>query len=166
MSQSANQPQPASQANEPFEEPPRDQIPTISRMHVEAGEQSDSDEIWVGAGMNQVIVQTVGRKSGKTHKIMVPYWVDENGHRIVVASYAGGPKHPAWFHNLSDKSANPEIMIRERQHRYWSDAEVLDGDDYERTWAALTADRPFYLDYQSRCERRIPLIRLPETRPV
>ena len=32
---------------------------------------------------------------------------------------------------------------------------------YRRTWKALNADRPFYDDYQSRCTRRIPLIRLP-----
>jgi hypothetical protein len=39
---------------------------------------------------------------------------------------------------------------------------VLDGADYDVTWAALTADRPFYIDYQSRTTRRIPLVRLPE----
>ena len=44
-----------------------------------------------------------------------------------------------------------------------SDAEVLDGDDYDEIWEALTADRPFYNAYKEKTERKIPLIRLPES---
>jgi hypothetical protein len=40
--------------------------------------------------------------------------------------------------------------------------EQLDGAEYDRVWSLLTADRPNYADYQTRTERRIPLIRLPE----
>ena len=47
------------------------------------------DEVWVQAGMHHVTVQTVGRKSGNAHKIALPIWRDANGHRIVVASFAG-----------------------------------------------------------------------------
>ena len=40
------------------------------------------------------------------------------------------------------------------------------GDDYTETWTALTADRAYYNGYQTRCTRRIPLVRLPETNRV
>ena len=50
--------------------------------------------------------------------------------------------------------------------RFGSVPEILDGDDYTRTWAGLTADRAWYDDYQAKTERRIPLVRLPETRPA
>jgi hypothetical protein len=43
---------------------------------------------------------------------------------------------------------------------------VLDGADYDDTWAALTADRSYYRDYQTRCDRRIPLVRLVKVRPA
>ncbi len=152
-----------SQANEPFDTPNAADIPTITTMHVSALEQSDDDAVWVGAGMRQLLFQTVGRKSGKTHTVTCPYWVDAGGDRIVVASFAGQPKHPAWFHNLADKEANPQVLCREKQHVWWSDAQVLEGADRAETWAALTADRPFYNDYQAKCDRTIPLIRLPET---
>ena len=128
-------------------------------------EQTDDDMVWVAAGMSHLLLTTVGRKSGNEHKTPLPYWLDENDDRIVVASMAGAPKSPAWFHNLSDKDANPTILVRERSNMFWSDAEVLDGDDYQRTWQALTDDRPFYLAYQEKTERRIPLVRLPETAP-
>jgi hypothetical protein len=72
------------QPNEPFEEPPFEQISGISRMHVQAMETMDADMVWVGAGMHQVIIYTIGRKSGNEHKVAVPVWYDDDGHRVVV----------------------------------------------------------------------------------
>ena len=40
--------------------------------------------------------------------------------------------------------------------------EILEGEDYERTWVLLTADRAWYNDYQAKTDRRIPLVRLAE----
>jgi deazaflavin-dependent oxidoreductase (nitroreductase family) len=82
----------------------------------------------------------------------------------VVASFSGAPGHPSWYLNLSDRDANPEVKIRVQQGLFWADPQVLDGSDYADTWAGLTADRPWYDDYQSRTDRRIPLVRLVELR--
>ena len=154
------------QRNEPFDRPPREEIPVISRAHVAAQEASADDLVWVAAGMHHLIIVTTGRKSGREHKVTVPYWLDPNGHRVVVASFAGAPQHPAWYLNLTDDSANPEVLCKVQGRQFWSRPEILDGDDYKTTWAALTADRPFYNDYQSETPRRIPLVRLAETRPA
>ena len=43
------------QGAEPFEEPPRSEIPGISRQHVAAMEASDDDAVWVLAGMHHVV---------------------------------------------------------------------------------------------------------------
>jgi proline iminopeptidase len=155
-----------SQANEPFDEPPADQIPVISRAHVEAMEASDAEGVWVGAGMQQIMLRTVGRKSGRPHKVALPIWLDRDGHPIVVASFAGAPQHPAWYLNLADRHANPEVFVRDRRHAFWAEAEILQDEEYQRVWRALTADRPYYNDYQKRTERRIPLVRLVERRPA
>ena len=104
--------QPESQAAEAFEEPPREEIPGISRGHVQYMESSDADDVWCIAGMHHVILHTIGRKSGNEHKVALPYWVDRDGHRIVVASFSGAPDHPSWYLNLSDRDANPEVKIR------------------------------------------------------
>jgi deazaflavin-dependent oxidoreductase (nitroreductase family) len=151
------------QRNEPFERPPRDTIPAISRMHVEAQEASDDDAVWIAAGMNHVIVHTVGRKTGRDHKVTLPYWLDDHGNRIVVASFAGAPQHPAWYLNLA---AKPEVRCTVQGGGFWARPDTLDGDEYTTTWAALTADRPYYNDYQSETDRRIPLVRLVELRPA
>ncbi|HEY7105724.1 MAG TPA: nitroreductase/quinone reductase family protein [Acidimicrobiia bacterium] len=156
----------APQRNDPFEEPPFEQIPEISRMHAQAMESTDADIVWQSAGMHQVIVYTVGRRSGNEHRVVVPVWFDDDGHRIVVASYAGAARDPHWYLNLCDKVANPEVRVRAQDHEFWADAQVLDGHDYDETWEALTTDRPYYLDYQTRTTRRIPLVRLVEVRPA
>jgi len=156
----------ASQGHEDFVEPSRDEIPKISADHVKAMESTDDDAAWLIAGMHHVVVHTIGRKSGKEHKVALPFWSDGDGHRVVVASFAGAPQHPSWYLNLADKEANPEVRIRVQGGLFWADAQILDGDEYTATWAGLTADRPYYDDYQTRTDRRIPLVRLVELRPV
>ena len=150
-----------------WDTPSLDEIPKISRMHVDAMEQTDDDMVWVQAGMHHVLLRLVGRRSGAEQKVALPFWRDADGNRIVVASFAGAPQHPAWFLNLQDRTANPEVLCRvQGGTTFFSRAEILDGDDYTRTWAALTADRAWYNDYQAKTDRRIPLVRLPETRPA
>ena len=144
-----------------------DEIPKISRMHVEAMEQTDDDAVWVPSGQHLVLLRVIGRKSGREQKVALPVWRDPQGHRIVVASFAGAPHHPAWFVNLRDREANPEVLVRAQGGLvFWSRAEILEGDEYRTIWDALTADRAWYNDYQAKTERRIPLVRLPETRPA
>ena len=154
------------QEAEPFVEPPRDEIPGISRNHVAFMESTDDDQAWVLAGMHHVILRTVGRRSGAEHKVALPFWRDPEGNRVVVASFSGAPQHPSWYLNLSDRGANPEVLVRVQGGSFWSEPQILEGDDYDRTWAGLTADRPWYNDYQSRTDRRIPLVRLTEGRPA
>ena len=157
---------PADQRNVPFPEPPRDAIPGITRAQLAEMESSAADGAWFGSNMQRLILRTVGRRSGREHKVVLPYWIDEGGRRVVVGSFAGAPAHPAWYLNLADRTANPEVLVHVQHGRYWSVPEVPDGDAHAALWASLVQDRPFYADYQRRCERRIPLVVLPETRPL
>ena len=154
------------QRSEAFETPDRGDIPQLTRDHVARMESSADEAVWFASGMHHMLVRTLGRRSGHEHKVALPYWLDADGHRVVVASYAGAPKHPAWYLNLADKSANPELYCRDRGERFWAEAQILDGDEYARVWDALSADRPFYRDYQARTERRLPLVRLEKRRPA
>lgn len=155
-----------SQQNEQFVEPSRDEIPGISRGHVAAMEASDDDAAWVIAGMHHVVLRTIGRRSGNEHKVALPFWADEEGRPVVVGSFSGAPAHPSWYLNLSDRDANPEVLVRRQGGLYWSQPEILEGEEYARIWAGLTADRPYYNDYQSRTDRKLPLVRLDVLRPA
>jgi deazaflavin-dependent oxidoreductase (nitroreductase family) len=149
-----------------WETPSLDEIPVLSRGHVEAMEATDDDAVWVQAGMHHVLLHTVGRMTGAEHKVALPFWRDPKGHRIVVASYAGAPNHPSWFLNLRDRPAGSEVLCRVQGGQFWSVPEILDGEDYEGTWSLLVEDRAWYADYQAKTGRRIPLVRLPESRPA
>ena len=106
-----------SQKNEPFETPSHEEILALTPMHVELLEATTDDSVWVAAGMTHVLLTTIGRKSGNTHKTPVPYWKDADGHRIIVASFAGAERHPAWYHNLADKEANPTVRVQGTRSR-------------------------------------------------
>jgi deazaflavin-dependent oxidoreductase (nitroreductase family) len=129
-------------------------------------ESSDEDRVWVWVNMHHVLLRTIGRRSGNEHKVALPFWRDPSGARIVVASFSGAAKDPAWFLNLADREANPEVHVRVQGGAYWSVPQILEGDEYDAIWAGLILDRPHYADYQASTERRIPLVRLVETRPA
>ena len=85
--------QPESQAAEAFDEPPREEIPGISRGHVQYMESSDADEAWCIAGMHHVILHTIGRKSGNwSTRSRCRTGSIARGNRIVVAWL---PVHPS-----------------------------------------------------------------------
>jgi len=149
-----------------WETPSLQDIPVISRQHVQAMETTQADEAWVQAGMHHVLLQTVGRKSGNEHKVALPYWRDPDGVPVVVASFAGAPFHPSWYLNLADRDANPVVLVRTQTGAYWSVPDILEGEAYDRIWSQLTADRAWYSDYQAKTSRPIPLVDLPETRPA
>jgi deazaflavin-dependent oxidoreductase (nitroreductase family) len=155
-----------SQRSSDFTTPDRAEIVAISASHVAMMESSDEDRVWIWVNMHHVLLRTIGRRSGNEHKVALPFWRDANGDRIVVASFSGAPKHPAWYLNLADRSANPEVFVRVQGGAYWSVPEILAGEEYDATWQALLVDRPHYADYQATTERRIPLVRLVETRPA
>ncbi len=154
--------QSTSQRSEDFTEPSREKIVQVSELHVAAMEASDDEQVWTFAGMSHVVLTTIGRRSGKPHKVALPFWMDPNGHRVVVASFAGAEKHPAWYLNLTDRAANPTVHVRVRGSSYDADAVVLTGEERERTWTALVTDRPHYANYQTRTVREIPVVRLVE----
>lgn len=148
-------------ATQSFRTPTREEIVAISAQHVAMMESSDADDTWIWVGMEHLLLHTVGRRSGNLHKVALPFWRDHSGHRIVVASFAGSPTDPAWFLNLSDRAANPDVLVRVQGGSFRTVPEILVGDDYERTWAGLVADRPWYDDYVAKAGgRRIPLVRL------
>jgi len=149
-----------------WETPSLEEIPVITKGHVAALESTNDDAAWVLANMHHIVITTIGRKSGAEHKVALPFWRDPDGHRIVVASYAGAPQHPSWYLNLADRTANPEIRCRVQHGEFWSVPEILEGDERTRIWNLLTEDRAWYDNYQAKTQREIPLVRFPETRPI
>jgi F420H(2)-dependent quinone reductase len=81
-------------------------------------------------GRPALLLHTVGRKTGQPRTTALVYTRDGD-HYVVVASYGGAPRHPAWFLNLE---ANPEVQVQVgRQHRR-AHARVAEAEERERLW--------------------------------
>lgn len=105
-------------------------------------------------GVPVVLVESVGRKSGKrrTH----PLLCGEDGDNLVlIASKGGTDRHPAWFHNLK---ANPETVAWYMGEKRRVRAREAAGAERERLWAMMAKAYPPYEAYQRRTERRIPVV--------
>ena len=146
--------------------PSLDDIVTMTKAHVASLETTTEEEAWRPRGFDLLLLRTVGRRTGVEHKVVLPTWRDPDGQAVVVASFAGARAHPAWYLNLSDRVANPEVHCTMHHRAFWSVPDIIERDEHTQIWALLTADRAWYNEYQALTDRQIPLVRLPESRPA
>ncbi|GCE21595.1 nitroreductase family deazaflavin-dependent oxidoreductase [Dictyobacter kobayashii] len=99
-----------------------------------------------------LLLTTTGKKSGEPRITPLAYQAD--GDRlIVVASFMGSPKHPAWYLNLK---ANPEVTVEVGGETFAAIAS--DTDDSERE--ELLKKWPFVQEHQQQTSRQIPFVAL------
>jgi deazaflavin-dependent oxidoreductase (nitroreductase family) len=101
------------------------------------------------------LVDHTGAKSGA--KRTSPLICHPDGDSIVVvASKAGQPTHPAWFHNLK---ANPDTTIQIGSVVRDVRARVATDEERERLWPKFVALYPGYEFYQRNARgRKIPIV--------
>ena len=108
------------------------------------------------------ILETTGAKSGKRRRNAVIYFHD--GDRVIlVASNAGAPRHPAWYHNLL---AHPEVTFG---GTVMHACDV--GDEAEQERLRRVADRvfPAFASYRrdaAQVNRQIPIVELTTAAPM
>ena len=111
------------------------------------------------AGMPVLLVTMTGAKSGR--ELCSPLVYSEDGDDVVIiASKAGAPEHPNWYHNLV---ANPEVTVEVGAEKFQATAELADGDERQRLYDAQAAEQPQFLQYAANAAetgRVIPVFRL------
>jgi deazaflavin-dependent oxidoreductase (nitroreductase family) len=101
-----------------------------------------------------VLLTTTGRQSGKQRT--VPLCSLRDGDDVVViASYGGLDRPPAWWLNLE---ANPQAELLSGRVRRAVTARNADPDERARLWAEVTTRAPGYLEYERRTTREIPVV--------
>jgi deazaflavin-dependent oxidoreductase (nitroreductase family) len=116
---------------------------------------------WNAAKMPVIKLTTIGRKSGRPRSVMLTSPYKEGDSLIIVASKGGSDTPPDWLLNL-EKEPDVEVSIQGAPSTAMR-AEILDKNERNRLWPAITEDYPNYGDYQIKTSRIIPLISL---RPV
>lgn len=110
------------------------------------------------AGMNALVLTTVGKKSGEPRSTPVGWFPGGDGSWIIVASAAGAPKNPAWYYNLA---ANPDRVTVELAGRTVSVTPVeLHGDERAAAWRGIVEAAPRFAQYETKTDRVMPVIRL------
>jgi deazaflavin-dependent oxidoreductase (nitroreductase family) len=110
------------------------------------------------AGLPTLLLTTIGRKTGLERTVPLPYFEHPEG-VMVVASFAGGPKNPAWYENLA---ANPDVVVQIRARRYPARAVTATPDERAHLWPRIVTTSPNYADYARVAPREIPVVILRE----
>ena len=136
--------------------PARDVVfKVVTRFHQVVFDLSKGKLAGSAGAMPVLKLTTTGRKSGQPRSTMLTSPLVEGDNLVLVASYGGDDRDPAWFGNLV---ANPHVEVviggASRQMR----ARVAAGDERTRLWETLTLQHPNYAGYQRKTLRQIPVV--------
>lgn len=107
-------------------------------------------------GGTLLLLHTTGAKTGKTRLSPLAYLTIDDK-MLIIGSYAGAPKDPAWVHNLR---ANRRAYIEVGTDAYDVDVRELLDDERDATYPKLTEVAPVFAEYQANTTRAIPLFEL------
>ncbi len=108
-----------------------------------------------GMGMPVLKLTTTGAKSGQKRTVMLTSPVETDGNPVIVASYGGDDRSPAWFHNLK---ANPACEVTIHGSTETMTARIPAAAERDDLWMKLTTEHDNYAGYQSKTDRTIPVV--------
>lgn len=99
-----------------------------------------------------LLLTTTGARTGRPATVPLGFAVDDNGRVFVMASKAGAPRHPAWFHNLR---ANPSVTVELGDGSFRARAIVTAGEERDRLYALVSDGAS---EYEKNTDRVFPVI--------
>jgi deazaflavin-dependent oxidoreductase (nitroreductase family) len=109
------------------------------------------------AGMPVVVLHTTGRRSGEPRRTMLTAPVVDGDTVVLVASYGGDDRHPAWYLNLT---ANPDVEVELHGATRPMRARTATAEEKAAYWPRITKAYRGYAAYQRRTDRDIPVVLL------
>ncbi|MDQ6910072.1 MAG: nitroreductase family deazaflavin-dependent oxidoreductase [Actinomycetota bacterium] len=106
-------------------------------------------------GMPVLILTTTGRRSGTKRSTVLTSPICEHDRVLLVASYGGDDRHPAWFLNLRD---DPEVTVTMAGEERTMRARVATGEEKAALWARVVGAYRGYARYQRNTGRDIPVV--------
>ncbi|HVV19643.1 MAG TPA: nitroreductase/quinone reductase family protein [Pseudonocardiaceae bacterium] len=98
-----------------------------------------------------LLLTTTGARTGRRTTVPLGFGV-EDGRVFVVASKAGAPRHPAWFHNLR---ANPAVTVELGDSSYPARAVIATGEERDRLYRSVSDGTSAY---EQNTDRVFPVI--------
>lgn len=136
-------------------EHPADPRPGPRLDHVRTYVSSGGADGHLWHGVPTLLLTTLDRTTGRTVRTPLIYGRDA-GRLLVVAAGSGGPRHPAWYGNLT---AHPEVRLQVGADVFPARARTATPAERETYWEAMTALWPLFDDYRAAAwPREIPLV--------
>jgi deazaflavin-dependent oxidoreductase (nitroreductase family) len=112
------------------------------------------------ANAPMLLLTTTGARSGRSYTTPLVY--SKDGERIVIiASKAGAPNNPDWYHNLR---AHPTVTVEVGAERFQAKAVITSGEERERLFNNHAQMLPIFNEYRKKTTRQIPVIALERVR--
>jgi deazaflavin-dependent oxidoreductase (nitroreductase family) len=108
-----------------------------------------------GYGMPVVVLTTTGRKSGQPRETVLTTPIEDDDRVVLVASFGGDDRHPAWLLNLRE---HPDVELEIRGEKRSMTARVATADEKAELWPQVVAKHKGYASYQTKTDRDIPLV--------
>jgi deazaflavin-dependent oxidoreductase (nitroreductase family) len=99
-----------------------------------------------------LLLTTTGARTGRRTTVPLGFAVDDDGRVFVVASKAGSPRHPAWFHNLR---ANASVTVELGDQSYPARAVVTSGEERDRLYRRVAGEDN---EYEKNTTRVFPVV--------
>ncbi len=126
----------------------------IGADHIRRYRETDGEVGYLWNGVPTLLLNATGRKSGTVHTSALIFARDGDDY-LIVASYGGAPRHPAWYLNLQ---AQPNAEIQVKGDRIAVTARTASAAEKPRLWQLVTEAWPNYDVYQTRTDREIPIV--------
>lgn len=129
-------------------------ISLIGPEHVRVYQETNGEKGYLWNGVPTLLFTTKGRKSGepRTNPIIFTPVGDKY---VIIASKGGSPTHPAWYLNILE---DPNIEVQVKADKFAATARTAESPEREELWAEAVKAWPNYDVYQSRTERKIPVV--------
>jgi deazaflavin-dependent oxidoreductase (nitroreductase family) len=105
-------------------------------------------------GAPMVLLHTIGAKSGQERVNPLVYFPDGDN-VVIVASKAGAPTNPDWYHNIK---ANPEVTVEIGAETKRMRARIPERSERDAYYERIVAVMPGFGEYQQNTERVIPVV--------
>jgi deazaflavin-dependent oxidoreductase (nitroreductase family) len=125
-----------------------------NRQIIEAFRENGGKVGGMWEGKPLLLLTTTGAKSGqrRTNPLM---YLREGDRLMIFASKAGAPTSPDWYHNLL---AHPQVTFEVGEEKFEATAKVITGEERDRIYAKQAQLFPQFADYQSKTNRKIPVV--------
>jgi deazaflavin-dependent oxidoreductase (nitroreductase family) len=110
------------------------------------------------AGLDVLVLDTVGAKTGQTRQTLLGSFPDGDGAWLIVASAGGSAANPAWYHNIAAHPDQVRIEVKGQTIRVTPTQ--LAGPERDAAWQRIAAAQSRYAGYEQKTDRQIPIIRL------